>query len=144
MGSDCEMAIVKYRGKSVELDSLTLGELQNLFVTSRRIIAVIEEQLEYPLLLPQGEHGDVSGAAFALKQYKASIPLIEQAISAKRKQERIEQHERHNQPAAESAKERRQKTLAELFVQVAWERMNEPLFDAFMEEAKRRIKNGNI
>lgn len=127
-----------------DLDALSLLKLQELFLRTKRIIATIEEQLEYPLLLTEGERGmDVSGATFALKQYKAALPLIEQAIAARRKQQRIDEHSQHNQPKTTTAKAERQKTLAEHFVQVAWERMNEPLFDAFVAEAKKRRANGN-
>jgi hypothetical protein len=138
------MPAVRYRNKSVELNDLSLDDLQKIYLSYHKAIATIEEQLEYPLLLAEGgKREDTSGATFALKQYKASIPLIEQAIAARRKQQRIEEHNQHNQPKTEGAKGRRQKSLAEFFVQVAWEKMNEPLFDNYMAEAKKRRKNGN-
>ncbi len=135
------MPTVKYRSQWVELDTLTLPELQKVFLVTRKIIATIEEELAYTPIVDVGKPlPDTAKATFALKNYKTSIPLIEQAIAERRKQQRMAQHERENQPKETSAKTERQKTVAEHFVQVAWERMNEPLFDAFMAEAKKRRK----
>jgi hypothetical protein len=85
----------------------------------------------------------VAGATFALKNYRAAIPVIEQAIAARRKEQNIRRHEQAGIDAAKKrgkAKAARTRTTAEFFVDVAWDRMNEPLFDAFMTEAKKRRK----
>ena len=120
---------------------MPLDELQKLFLVTRKIIATIEEELAYTPIVDVGKPlPDTAGAAFALKNYKASIPLIEQAIAERRRDQRIAQHERENQPKTTTAKAERQKVLAEHFVQVARERLNEPLFDAFVAEAKKRRK----
>jgi hypothetical protein len=136
---------IKHNGTDVILEELTLPELEQLFIDTRKLISVIEEQLEYPLLLADDSKRtpDVAGATFALKNYRAAIPVIEQAIAARRKEQNIRRHEQAGIDAAKKrgkAKAARTRTTAEFFVDVAWDRMNEPLFDAFMTEAKKRRK----
>jgi hypothetical protein len=76
---------IKHNGTDVILEELTLPELEQLFIDTRKLISVIEEQLEYPLLLADDSKRtpDVAGATFALKNYRAAIPVIEQAIAAR-------------------------------------------------------------
>lgn len=138
---DAVMATIKYRSKTVELDTLSLDELQEVFLVTHKIIATIEEQLAYTPIVEVGQPMfDVSGATFALKQFKVSLPLIEQAIAVRLREQRIAQHEKENQPKAITAKVERQLALAEHFVQVARERLNTGLFDALVVEAKKRRK----
>lgn len=59
------MPAIKYRDKWVELDSLSLPELQKLFLVTRKIIATIEEELAYTPIVDVGKPlPDTAGAAF--------------------------------------------------------------------------------
>ena len=136
---------IKHNGTDVILEELTLPELEQLFIDTRKLISVIEEQLEYPLLLADDSKRtpDVAGATFALTNYKAAIPVIERAIAKRSKEQRIRQHEQAGIDAAKKrgkAKAARKRTTAEFFADVAWEELSEPLFFAFMAEAKKRRK----
>lgn len=129
----------------IDVDDLSLSAAERMRQGLRVKEAAITARLEEGELIVDAGGGKVwkyGNAVQALRLTRTEINVLDQRIAELRKENRKQAHLEFQaaQTAQKPSKARRQKEIAEIFVQVAWEEMSPPLFDEFMREAKRRRK----